>query len=439
MPDAARAIADLLGPDASAIGHETATTPDGRLAIAYVQFRGVQIAAAAPDRERAAAMLLDKLRRHEPALRALEPVPAVVELNLVADLGLGRPVRRFVRPLSRARAALELELGVDGALVFVDAANGRFAVVARGPGGVLQTTTLGEPVLGDEPDARPLPIPGRTPPADAEPALRADKARRLRPLLRCPVCRGELDDRAGALACGRCAREFPSAGGSWFLPVDPAWDPRPRGAVSQNPYGQQVLSLIEANRDAWVLDCGSGSPTRGFHNVVHLDLFSYPTVDVVTDGRALPFADASFAAVLSEAVLEHVPDPVGYLREVARVMRPGALVQLDAAFLQPYHGYPDHYFNMTRSGLRHAVEQAGLEVVALAPNLAQQPFVTLGLVLNGFVAGITEADARERFLGMTIGAAIEQLGRGGGAPFDRLTADAIDRLAAGFACLARKP
>lgn len=44
----------------------------------------------------------------------------------------------------------------------------------------------------------------------------------------------------------------------------------------------------------------------------------------VADGAALPFADQSFAAAISNCVLEHVQPLDQTLREVARVVRPGA-------------------------------------------------------------------------------------------------------------------
>jgi ubiquinone/menaquinone biosynthesis C-methylase UbiE len=55
------------------------------------------------------------------------------------------------------------------------------------------------------------------------------------------------------------------------------------------------------------------------------------------DGTALPFPDAAFDVVLSHAVIEHVKEPLAYLKELRRVTRPGGRVFLQTApYLSPH-------------------------------------------------------------------------------------------------------
>jgi SAM-dependent methyltransferase len=49
------------------------------------------------------------------------------------------------------------------------------------------------------------------------------------------------------------------------------------------------------------------------------------------DGQALPFADGTFDAVLSHAVIEHVADAPRYLRECGRVLKRGGWMYLSTA------------------------------------------------------------------------------------------------------------
>jgi ubiquinone/menaquinone biosynthesis C-methylase UbiE len=49
------------------------------------------------------------------------------------------------------------------------------------------------------------------------------------------------------------------------------------------------------------------------------------------DGQRLPFRDASFDAVFSHSVIEHVGSAEGYLRECHRVLRPGGVLYLSTA------------------------------------------------------------------------------------------------------------
>lgn len=49
------------------------------------------------------------------------------------------------------------------------------------------------------------------------------------------------------------------------------------------------------------------------------------------DGTALPFSNGTFDLVLSHSVIEHVSDPLAYLKEARRVLAPGGVMLLNTA------------------------------------------------------------------------------------------------------------
>ena len=60
----------------------------------------------------------------------------------------------------------------------------------------------------------------------------------------------------------------------------------------------------------------------------------------VADGMALPFDDGAFDVVHAHQVLQHVPDPVGMLREMRRVTRPGGIVAARDSDYAAFTWYP---------------------------------------------------------------------------------------------------
>ena len=86
-------------------------------------------------------------------------------------------------------------------------------------------------------------------------------------------------------------------------------------------------------------------------------------VDCTGTAYQLPFADATIGGIHCEAVLEPREYPDTAVREMFRVLRPGALVFAATPFLQPYHAYPDHYQNFTLRGHTRLFERAGFAIV----------------------------------------------------------------------------
>lgn len=131
-----------------------------------------------------------------------------------------------------------------------------------------------------------------------------------------------------------------------------------------NEYPTRFLQLLaDLPPDAVVLDCGAGGRRTPDRRVIALEYVHHPRNDVQGDALRLPFRDGCFDLVLSQAVLEHVTDPALAVREMSRVLRPGGVLYAEAAFIQPVHMAPHHYFNVTPHGMRWLGEQAGLEVL----------------------------------------------------------------------------
>jgi SAM-dependent methyltransferase len=79
---------------------------------------------------------------------------------------------------------------------------------------------------------------------------------------------------------------------------------------------------------------------------------------VVGDGFGLPLKDASVDVSFSSNVLEHVPDPGGFIDEMVRVTRPGGVVYVAyTLWLSPWGGHetsPWHFLGGSYAARRYA-------------------------------------------------------------------------------------
>lgn len=116
------------------------------------------------------------------------------------------------------------------------------------------------------------------------------------------------------------------------------------------PKDQLHHFLREMNENALGVELGSGN-RRLTKDVINVDIFGFPNVNIIADAASVPFADATVDFVIIDTVLEHVPEPHRIVNEIYRILKPGGKALCITPFIFPYHGYPKHYFNFSKDGL----------------------------------------------------------------------------------------
>lgn len=201
----------------------------------------------------------------------------------------------------------------------------------------------------------------------------------VRDLLLSPCCRAKL----AALTCSACGCEFGTVEGKPVLvdfkrsiltesmvyasaassPVrrrrlgsfSKALKPRTESESAEN-----VASLMRLlPKLPRILVVGGGTLGEGLGalyesdaEIVAFDIYSSPHIHVIGDAHQIPFADATFDAVVVQAVLEHVLSPQEVVDEIWRVLHPEGLVYAETPFLQPVHEGPYDFTRFTESGHR---------------------------------------------------------------------------------------
>lgn len=102
-----------------------------------------------------------------------------------------------------------------------------------------------------------------------------------------------------------------------------------------------------------VLNLGSG-PKRVSKdkNVLNVDMYKFPDVDIVSDISNLPFEDESVGGVVMESVLEHLKEPERAVNEIKRVLKPGGYLYVNLPWFYPFHPSPSDYRRWSIPGLR---------------------------------------------------------------------------------------
>ncbi len=144
----------------------------------------------------------------------------------------------------------------------------------------------------------------------------------------------------------------------------------------ERPWHFQWLSTRDLKRDlrgllpgleGCVLDLGCGS--QPYRELLHrasayvgADVEEREGLDaVLVPGKPLPFADASFDAIICTQVLEHVEDLSQVLAEMARVLRSGGVLVASVPFIFQIHGAPFDFRRFTEFGIAAALKEHRVE------------------------------------------------------------------------------
>lgn len=205
--------------------------------------------------------------------------------------------------------------------------------------------------------------------------------------LRCPNCQStklNLTAPADTIRCESCLTSYPlSHGRPVLLRQDNGvfnidayrgakiFSPQKKGIgrfipnPSINLSSERVLKLIRQLLSdlpaALVLVVGSGQQRKWLDDrlgagtsvrVVYSDIDINADVDIFCDGHDLPFANNSFDAVITTAVLEHVLYPERVVAEIHRVLTTGGILYSELPFIQQVHEGAYDFTRYTLSGHR---------------------------------------------------------------------------------------
>jgi len=100
-----------------------------------------------------------------------------------------------------------------------------------------------------------------------------------------------------------------------------------------------------------ILDLGAGRKKTS-RDVISIDLYEAPGVDVLGDIVSMPFIEGSIDGIIARGVLEHVTNPERVAEEMYRVLKPGGRIFCSIPFIQGYHPSPGDFRRYTIDGIQ---------------------------------------------------------------------------------------
>ena len=138
----------------------------------------------------------------------------------------------------------------------------------------------------------------------------------------------------------------------------------------------QKVKLLAPELNGRLLDFGCGSkPYESLfinaNEYIGLDFNSEghshtnENIDVIYDGKKIPFNDEHFDSVFSSEVFEHIFNLEEIIPEIKRVMKTQGKILITCPFVWNEHEVPIDFARYTPFALKHLLEKNGFEVLVL--------------------------------------------------------------------------
>lgn len=133
----------------------------------------------------------------------------------------------------------------------------------------------------------------------------------------------------------------------------------------------KVLKSIKCNNNEKILDIGCGNkPYLKYfseHQIYHGLEISTNTnnkADFFYDGKEFPFEDSSYTKILCTQVIEHVPNPNLFLKEIYRILSKNGELIITVPLIWDEHEAPFDFQRFTSFGIKKLLKDHNFSVLS---------------------------------------------------------------------------
>lgn len=123
------------------------------------------------------------------------------------------------------------------------------------------------------------------------------------------------------------------------------WFARPELRSVYHDFFKQLADVVANKRRVLELGAGPGFLKEYLPRVIASDVIATPYIDLVCDGCSLPFGRKSLDAIVMLDVLHHLPRPIDFMEETARVLVPQGLLVMIEPWITPASYLMYRYFH----------------------------------------------------------------------------------------------